>query len=373
MGRETREGIVKRLPPGWTFNGKRVLDFGCGAGRTLRHFVNEAREAELWGCDIDTPSIQWAQDNLSPPFHVFVNSPEPPLDQPDSSFDLIWAISVFTHLSVGWAGWLLELHRLLKPDGLLFATFMGRGMVEEIAGETWAEDNFGMNVIRSGQSWDLGGPMVIHSPWWIQAHWGRAFDIVSLSPDGFAAKPWLDHGAVLMRKRPGEITARSLEAVSPGERRETLALAHNVLQLHRETTALRSTLSDQLAEDAQRKLHLEAMEDNVRTKTSEIERLVKEGDALRDDALHWRRLATIAQREASAAAERSVTNARHLLGVEEDLARASARIVTLENTLEELQPKLAWAEHFNSSMQASVSWRLTAPLRAFKQLLRRRR
>ena len=29
------------LPEGWTFEGKRVLDFGCGAGRTLVRSTDE--------------------------------------------------------------------------------------------------------------------------------------------------------------------------------------------------------------------------------------------------------------------------------------------------------------------------------------------
>lgn len=42
VGRATRLEIVKRLPANWSFAEKRILDFGCGAGRTLRHFVSEA-------------------------------------------------------------------------------------------------------------------------------------------------------------------------------------------------------------------------------------------------------------------------------------------------------------------------------------------
>src|SRR5208282_423786 len=197
----------------------------------------------FWGCDIDEESIDWMQENMSPPFHVFVNGTEPPIEMADSSFDLIWAISVFTHLTSSWSRWLVELHRLLRPDALLFVTFMGSGMSQEIAGEAWNENNFGMNVIKYGQSWDLGGPMVLHSPWWIEEHWGRAFEIISLVPDGFASKPWLDHGAVLMRKRDRAIDPEKLERIAARDGRETRALAHNVSQLHEECFDLRAGLS----------------------------------------------------------------------------------------------------------------------------------
>jgi SAM-dependent methyltransferase len=240
LGRRIRDEIVGRLPSEWTFAGKRILDFGCGAGRTLRHFGSEATESEVWGCDIDEASIDWMREHLCPPLHVLVNRPEPPLDQPSSSFDLIWAISVFTHLTDTWSEWLAELHRLLNANGLLYLTFMGSGMSELIAGEPWDENRFGMNVFKYGQSWDLGGPMVMHSPWWIEAHWGRAFEIVSLVPDGFASEPSHGHGSVLMRKRDRQITPQMLERIGPGDSRETQAMAHNLKQLQAECATLRS-------------------------------------------------------------------------------------------------------------------------------------
>ncbi|MBV9363211.1 MAG: class I SAM-dependent methyltransferase, partial [Solirubrobacterales bacterium] len=42
-------------------------------------------------------------------------------------FDLIFAWSVYTHITDRWAEWLLEHHRVLADDGLLFASFIGEG------------------------------------------------------------------------------------------------------------------------------------------------------------------------------------------------------------------------------------------------------
>jgi SAM-dependent methyltransferase len=240
IGRRTRSEIIDRLPRDWSFAGKRVLDFGCGAGRTLRHFAGETAEAEAWGCDMDEPSISWLDDHLCPPFHVFLNDQEPPLAQASSSFDLIWGISVFTHLTDSWSRWLVELHRILRTNGLLYLTFMGSGMSEIITGEPWDEDTTGMNVLKYGQSWDLGGPMVMHSPWWIEEHWGRGFEIISLSPDGFACEPSVGHGSVLMRKRDVPVTSEMFERITPGDTREASALAHSVEQLKAESVTLRN-------------------------------------------------------------------------------------------------------------------------------------
>src|SRR4051794_14301874 len=64
LGRRTRADLEAVLPAEWSFDGKRVLDFGCGAGRTLRHFGAEAERAEFWGCDIDAPSIAWLEKHM---------------------------------------------------------------------------------------------------------------------------------------------------------------------------------------------------------------------------------------------------------------------------------------------------------------------
>lgn len=124
IGRGTKEMLVRVQPDGWFENGKRILDFGCGPGKALRHFLPEAERCEFYGCDIHEPSIRWLAENFSPPLEVFVCSEAPPLPQPDEHFDLIWAMSVFTHLTDYWSDWLLELHRLLRPDGRLIATFL---------------------------------------------------------------------------------------------------------------------------------------------------------------------------------------------------------------------------------------------------------
>ncbi len=149
-GREVRLAIESLLPPDWSFEGKRVLDFGCGAGRVLRHFEAEADTAEFWGCDIHAPSIDWVQGHLCPPFRAYRNADTPPLPHPDGYFDLIWALSVLTHITDTWSVWLAELHRVLADDGLLLATFMGEGVAPLLADEPWDEDRIGMNVLQSG-------------------------------------------------------------------------------------------------------------------------------------------------------------------------------------------------------------------------------
>jgi spermidine synthase len=64
LGAETKAALLDLLPDDWSFAGKRVLDFGCGAGRTLRRFLAEAEAAEFWGADVDGASIEWLERSL---------------------------------------------------------------------------------------------------------------------------------------------------------------------------------------------------------------------------------------------------------------------------------------------------------------------
>jgi hypothetical protein len=141
-----------------------------------------------------------------------------------------------------WSRWLIELHRLLKPGGLLYVTFMGKGTSHLIAGEAWDEEKVGMNVLKYGQSWDIGGPMVMHSPWWIREHWWRAFEILSLEPEGFGGVTAFSHGSVLMRKSDKYVSTGLLEQISADEERESSALVHNLEQTRAEVAGLRADL-----------------------------------------------------------------------------------------------------------------------------------
>lgn len=238
-GKVDRALIERFLPDGWSWTGKRVLDFGCGVGRIMRQFGPEAGDAEFWGCDLDRASIAWGRENLEPPLHFFESAEEPGLPQEEGYFDLIYAFSVYTHFTDNWAGWLLEHHRVLADGGLLLATFLGEGMSESLIGERWDEDRIGMNTLLHDNPWDLGGPIALNSPWWIRAHWGRAFEIVELAPriveDGSPSQ-----GMVLARKKQVSLTVEDLTRLEPDEPREIVALQHHVDQLIEESRRLRA-------------------------------------------------------------------------------------------------------------------------------------
>ena len=125
---------------------------------------------------------------------------------------------------------------------------MGEAIAELFTGKPWNEERTGMLVLKDGQPWDVGGPMVAHSPWWIREHWGRAFEVVSLEPRGFgeptSTSPGATQGTVLLRRRDGSYTPDELERIEPAAAlREALALERNLTLTRAELRGLRAELA----------------------------------------------------------------------------------------------------------------------------------
>ena len=106
-------------------NASRVLDFGCGSGRTLAWLIEQYPATQFYGADVDKEAIEWCRRNLAGAKYVS-NSADPPLPFEASYFDVIYCISVFTHLDEGKQDlWLAEMKRILKPGGALVLTVHG--------------------------------------------------------------------------------------------------------------------------------------------------------------------------------------------------------------------------------------------------------
>jgi GT2 family glycosyltransferase/SAM-dependent methyltransferase len=243
IGRRMREEILALLGDDFSLEGKRVLDFGCGPGRTMRHFHPEAQACEIWGSDIDARSVGWVEQHLCPPFHVAQNGELPPLPFPDGHFDLVWAISVFTHLTDTWAEWLAELHRVLADDGFLIVTYHGAGNAagNPFMADGWREERIGMTTFAHGEICRALGPAVYHSQWWIHTHWGRAFEVMDGKPAGFtSADDSTGQGILLLRKKPGPVSAEELEQVDPDDDRELEALRFQCRVLSSEAASSRA-------------------------------------------------------------------------------------------------------------------------------------
>ena len=231
VGRASRLCLERHLGPDWDWRGKRLLDFGCGAGRLLRQIPDWAEAGEVFGSDVDRPMAEWAREHLCPPIaDVEVNGFEPPLEFPDDHFDVVSAFSVFTHLGTNWADWLLEVRRVLKPDGLLVATILDRRCAEAITSVPYDEDSVGMSVFAYTVP-EMPYINVLHSHWWIREHWGRAFEIISIDSgqewSGFVeGGEFPQQGVVVARPRSGSFSPEDLRRNKPGEERYLDAWIH---------------------------------------------------------------------------------------------------------------------------------------------------
>src|SRR5262249_11959915 len=100
---------------------ERMLDFGCGTGRMLLHFLPFGLERH--GCDVNPAAVEWISGTLGKFAHLRLSQPVPPLPYDNDLFDLVAAAAVFTHIPVSaQPAWIAELNRVLKPGGCVIAT-----------------------------------------------------------------------------------------------------------------------------------------------------------------------------------------------------------------------------------------------------------
>jgi mutator protein MutT len=130
VGMRTAEGLQEAIASAGLElqDGAAALDFGCGCGRTLLWLVRKYPHVRWHGSDVDSESIEWCRKRI-PGGNFAVNGPLPPVPFPDDSFDLIYGVSVFTHLSEEHQqAWLPELRRVLRPGGLLLLSFHSKNV-----------------------------------------------------------------------------------------------------------------------------------------------------------------------------------------------------------------------------------------------------
>jgi len=114
-----------------SFENDNIMDFGCGWGRILRFWLKDLPRSNIFGVDCMQESIHICEDSNFK-VNMIKNEPMPPLDVQKDAFALIYAHSVFSHLSKDAADkWIGEFGRLLKPGGLLIVTTRPRSFIEQ--------------------------------------------------------------------------------------------------------------------------------------------------------------------------------------------------------------------------------------------------
>jgi len=135
-----------------------ILEFGCGSARVIRHF-RHIDGLRLAGTDANAQAIEWDKKNL-PGIEFNHNALQPPLAYADATFDLVYALSVFTHIPLQWQrAWLDELRRVLRPGGYLLCTVHGERYIGAML-----DQHERMALKRDGRlSLDSGSPHASYS------------------------------------------------------------------------------------------------------------------------------------------------------------------------------------------------------------------
>jgi SAM-dependent methyltransferase len=173
---------------------KKVLDFGCGSGRTLRAFNHRPDSCEFHGTDIDKQAIAWCKRHLAIASWS-ANDPWPPLAYPGRTFDFIYAISVFTHIDEEMQfAWLEELKRVSKPGAILILSVHGESTHAQLSADakaTLSEKGFLFGRGQTGLLKRDGLPdfyqTTYHSRAYVEDRWSRFFNVIGYVERGMNA------------------------------------------------------------------------------------------------------------------------------------------------------------------------------------------
>lgn len=201
LGAEIIRATVEAHLEGGMGRLRAVLDFGCGCGRIARHWAG-LDGPELFGCDYNPELVDWCSRNL-PFLNAESNGPSPPLPYPPERFDLVYAISVFTHLSERkQADWMEELRRVLEPGGMLLFTTKGDSHAHHLTkpGGPGVDDyRAGRLVVTDVEAEGLNLCAAYHPHEWVVREMLDGFDLLEFSPSG--ARMAGDQDLYLARRR----------------------------------------------------------------------------------------------------------------------------------------------------------------------------
>ena len=145
-GLEDAQWIVSMVKPYLSTRPMAILDWGCGPARIIRHLPGIlGSDHRYFGTDYNPKTIAWCDAHLHG-VSFSVNSINPPLPFAENTFDLLYGISIFTHLSLeNHTAWSNELFRVMAPSGILMVTTHGDAFLEKLT--TTEADLYHKNVL----------------------------------------------------------------------------------------------------------------------------------------------------------------------------------------------------------------------------------
>jgi SAM-dependent methyltransferase len=174
-----------------------LLDWGCGCGRVLRHW-STLPSTRVAGCDIDPRMVAWCRENLGFA-DLAVTALEPPLPYEDASLDLVYAFSVFTHLSEELQrAWMGESARVLRPGGFFLLSTLGDryASLDRLSPDELSRFRAGELVVLYDHSAGTSLCSAYHPPEYVHRTLAQGFDVAAFRPAGDAG----GHDIHLLRK-----------------------------------------------------------------------------------------------------------------------------------------------------------------------------
>lgn len=175
-----------------------ILDFGCGCGRVTRYWGEH--RGFVAGTDLSDDAVRWCSANL--PFATFAqNRLVPPLAFADDTFDLVYALSVFTHLTAELqVSWRDELRRVLRPGGSLVLTVHGNSYLPRLDDDERRRFETGELVVRWSEAVGTNLCSAYHPEPYLRETLAAGFASFEIVPEGALGNPTQD--LVLLRRRP---------------------------------------------------------------------------------------------------------------------------------------------------------------------------
>jgi len=196
-------GYIRRAFP--TEYNLSIMDFGCSSGRVMRHFYPEMKNKgwRVTGVDVSSHMIEWLRRHFPKEFQIYAGTALPIMPFESNSFDVIYGMSVFTHIKYLWDAWLLELRRVLKPGGILLQSVHTENAWEYFSqhkDEEWVRGALGTLIVDHKHMPDdflYYGDIDKNQVFWKRnialEFWGRYFRDVKIfpPPERYGYQDWV--------------------------------------------------------------------------------------------------------------------------------------------------------------------------------------
>lgn len=118
-----------------------ILEFASGYGCVSRHLKTRIGSEALLTCDIHEQAVSFIRERMG--LDAMLSSSRPADFRCDRSFDVVFALSFFSHMPrATWSDWLSALYATVERRGVLLFTTQGRMSAKYFGDPDVSEDGF---------------------------------------------------------------------------------------------------------------------------------------------------------------------------------------------------------------------------------------